>query len=60
LSLDGFEKLTASMPGTLTRSTVLRVILSDSTELVEVLWKDEPVERASRLLQLIVSIHSTM
>jgi hypothetical protein len=48
------------MLGTLTRSTVLGVILSDSTELVEVLWKDEPVERASRLLQLIVSIHSTM
>jgi len=34
LSLDGFDKLTASMLGTLTRSTVLRVILSDSTELV--------------------------
>src|SRR5664279_2959293 len=50
LSLDGFDKLTASMLGTLTRSTLLRVILSDSTELVEVLAKDEPVERASRLL----------
>src|SRR5664280_303827 len=33
--------------GALTRSTVLRVILSDSTELVEVLSKDELVERAS-------------
>jgi len=34
----------------LARSTSFRVILSDSTELVEVLSKDEPVERASRLL----------
>jgi len=42
LSLDGFDRLTASKLGTLTRSTALRVILS--------LSKDEHVERASRLL----------